>query len=262
MHVDRTQARGAFDAYVSGYDEQNPRIALKAEHTIRVAELCDEIARSLGLSSEDVDLAWLVGLLHDIGRFEQVRRYDSFNDRATVSHAALGIEVLFGTRGQKGIIRRFASSPEEDDLIRRAVALHSELGLPDGLDKRHRTFCNILRDADKIDILKVNCINTPEEIYGVSEREMAESIISDEVERAFYEHRCIPRTIKRSPIDLIVGHVCFAYELVYPTSLEIVLRQGHLQQILGRRFDDPKTDERFRRMGEHMRAWISEGTLR
>jgi putative nucleotidyltransferase with HDIG domain len=258
MHVDRTLARGAFDAYVSRYDARNPRIALKVEHTARVADLCDEIARSLGLSHEDVDLAWLVGLLHDIGRFEQVRRFDSFNDRATVSHAALGVEVLFSTREQGGIIRRFAPSPEEDDLIRRAVALHSELALPDRLDERDRTFCNILRDADKIDILKVNCINTAEEIYGVSEREMAESQLTDEVEQAFYEHRCIPRGIKKSPVDLVVGHVCFAYELVYPISLEIMLRQGHLQQILERRFDDPETDRRFRSMGRHMMEWVGE----
>ncbi|MBP3884017.1 MAG: HD domain-containing protein [Olsenella sp.] len=258
MHVDRTLARDAFEAYVSGYDARNPRIALKVEHTIRVAELCDEIARSLGLSPEEIDLAWLVGLLHDVGRFEQVRRYNSFNDRATVSHAALGVEVLFGTRAQEGIIRNFAPSPDEDGLIRRSVALHSELRLPDSLEERDRTFCNILRDADKIDILKVNCINTSEEIYGVSNREMAESILSDEVERVFYEHRCIPRDIKSSPIDLVVGHICFAYELVYPISLEIVLKQGHLQQILDRRFEDPDTDKRFRRMGQHIRMWACE----
>ena len=35
-----------------------------------VLSLSTEIAKSLNLSDEEVDLASLIGLLHDIGRFE------------------------------------------------------------------------------------------------------------------------------------------------------------------------------------------------
>lgn len=72
--IDRAQASAAFKAYTDAYDAANPRIALKIEHTYHVAEACDAVAREQGWSPQDIDLAWLCGLLHDMGRFEQLRR--------------------------------------------------------------------------------------------------------------------------------------------------------------------------------------------
>ena len=48
------------------------------------------------------DLAYLIALLHDIGRFEQIKRFNSFDDR-NVDHATLGVQVLF----DEGMIRQF-----------------------------------------------------------------------------------------------------------------------------------------------------------
>lgn len=256
MRIDRKRARSAFDHYVAAYGTDNPRITLKVEHTLRTASFAEEIARAEGLDADDVDLAWLLGLLHDIGRFEQVRRFDSFNDAATVSHAALGVEVLFSPG--PGNIRHFVEETDEDGLVRLAVGCHSALSIPTGLDERQRTFCNILRDADKIDILKVNHINSCEEIYGVTEADMCASVLTDAVERVFWEHRCVPRPIRRSPVDFLVGHACFVYELAFPQSLQIVEREGDLWQILGRTFDDEHTERRIRTMEAHLRQWVKD----
>ena len=95
LEIDRAKARAAFDAYVAPYDAGNPRVALKIEHTLRVAELAEEIARAQGFTPAGIDLCWLAGLLHDIGRFEQLRRWDTFNDRASADHAVIGVDVLF-----------------------------------------------------------------------------------------------------------------------------------------------------------------------
>lgn len=94
MKIDRARCLKAFEGYVAAYDPADPKIALKVEHTYRVAELAERIAADEGLTAEDVGLAWLCGLLHDIGRFEQVRRYGTFSDARSESHAALGVHVL------------------------------------------------------------------------------------------------------------------------------------------------------------------------
>ena len=94
--VDRDRARAAFEAYVGPYDIANPRIALKVAHTYRVAAIAERIAAAEGWTAEDIDLAWLCGLLHDIGRFEQLRLWDTFRDAGSASHAALGEAVLAG----------------------------------------------------------------------------------------------------------------------------------------------------------------------
>lgn len=129
-----------------------------------MAALCGRIAESLSLPQQDIDLAWLSGILHDVGRFEQLRRYNTFIDAQSVSHAALSVSVLF----DEGRIRDYLDDTNADTLLRAAVEWHSAFRLPDSLDERTQRFCQILRDADKIDILRVNVETPMEEIYNVT----------------------------------------------------------------------------------------------
>jgi len=251
MHVDRSRALEVFASYVASYDPTNPRIALKIAHTYRVAELCDRIA------PDQKDLAWLCGLLHDIGRFEQVRRFDTFNDARSVAHAQLGVDVLFGNADPNGPqIRTFVEDDSQDERIRMAIATHSDYRLPANLDERTRQLCDVLRDADKIDIIKVNCICPIHDIYGVTDKDMASSELSPEVVDVFYQHHTIPRGIRRYPADILVGHICFAWELVYPQSRSTAREQGYLDAMLNRRFTNERTQATFCAMAAHMRSCL------
>ena len=253
--MDRQHALDGFLRYVGDYDPDNPRIRLKIDHTLRVAPLCERIATSLGLPAPEVDLAWLAGLLHDIGRFEQVRRYDTFNDAASLPHAALSASVLFDDPGPDGrpLIRSFVEDDTDDGPLRIAIASHSDLRLPVDLDPRTRRLCELLRDADKIDILKVNCVCPIEDIYAVSEGDMRASRVSPACVELFYQHTCLPRGVRRHPADIMLGHICFAWEIVHGESLAIMREQGHLGQMLSRHWDLPETEAAFREMERHMR---------
>ena len=93
--IDLKNAKRLFDEYVANYDKDNPKVALKIEHTYRVMEASKNVAVSLGLDQDEIDLASLIGLLHDIGRFEQLKRYNCFIDSKTIDHALLGVQILF-----------------------------------------------------------------------------------------------------------------------------------------------------------------------
>ena len=118
MKLDRDRARRAFAAYAANYHAGDAKVALKISHTYRVAALCERIAKSLALPAGEVDLAWLCGLLHDVGRFEQLRLYGTFDDAKSMDHAAAGVQVLFG----RGAIRRYLKDRDEDRLLETAVA--------------------------------------------------------------------------------------------------------------------------------------------
>jgi len=263
MAIDRNRARRAFATYVKAYDPDDPKIALKVAHTWKVAGLCDQIAHQEGFAPELQDLAWLCGLLHDVGRFEQVRRYDTFYDAKSVSHAALGVEVLFGdARAQEGApaqtsMRDFCSDDAYDEAVRQAVGLHSAYELPDDLDERALALCNVVRDADKVDILRVNCACPPEDVYGLPEGELRQSPLSDEVEREFYRHRTVRADLRRHPADILVSHACFVWGLVYPTSVRLAREQGFALRMLSRPIDNPETVRRMAAMHEHMEMWFS-----
>ncbi|MBQ5346351.1 MAG: HD domain-containing protein, partial [Acidaminococcaceae bacterium] len=89
INIYRKKVEESFKNYVSNYDLTDVKVKLKVDHTFRVAALCDLIADELGLKEYDKDLAWLLGMLHDIGRFEQLRRFHTFRDALSVNHAEL-----------------------------------------------------------------------------------------------------------------------------------------------------------------------------
>ena len=84
-----------FTKYVSNYDLNDSKIRLKYNHCIRVMNLSHKYATILGFSKTDIELATLIGLLHDIGRFEQIKQYDSYDDLKTIDHADYSVEQLF-----------------------------------------------------------------------------------------------------------------------------------------------------------------------
>ena len=92
--IDLQHAKEAFERYLDGYDRENDKVKLKIVHTYGVVECSRKIAEGLKLSEEDRRLAEIIGLLHDIGRFEQLKRYDSF-EPGTMDHASFGVEILF-----------------------------------------------------------------------------------------------------------------------------------------------------------------------
>lgn len=92
--VDLRNAKEALENYLDGYERENDKVKLKIIHTYGVVECSRKIAEGLKLSEEDCNLAQIIGLLHDIGRFEQLKCYDSFEPE-TMNHAAYGVKILF-----------------------------------------------------------------------------------------------------------------------------------------------------------------------
>ena len=119
MELER--AKRKFEEYLSGYDRENDKVRLKIIHTYGVTEYSRQIAERLRLSEEDRELAQLIGLLHDIGRFEQLKRYDSF-EPDTMDHAGFGVQILF----TEGLIREFIEDGQWDPIIRTSIARHSD----------------------------------------------------------------------------------------------------------------------------------------
>lgn len=252
MFVDRRRALCAFAAYVRPYNAQDAKVKLKITHTYRVAALCERIAVSLALPEQDVDLAWLCGLLHDIGRFEQLRRYGTFNDALSIDHALCSVQVLY----EEGHIAEFADDAPPE--LRVAIREHSAYRLPEGLDDRTRLFCQLLRDADKVDILRVNVETPLEEIYNVSTEELLQSPVSPAVAQAFYAHHAVLRSLKQYPADNVVGHSSLVYELCYPESLRIVAEQGWLWRLMAFESRNPETNALLIQMRAHMRGWLED----
>lgn len=297
--INRKNVINAFAEYVRNYDPSDGKIKLKIDHTYRVAGMCQRIAESLGLSESDVDIAWLLGMLHDIGRFEQIRRFGTFNDAQSVDHAEFGADLLF----KEGLIRKFAegyyeeyelaSSGNEEagqaysrqkdcqkdckedcdegklnseqvkcnegklaGLLELAIRQHNKYRVKEGLTERQLMFCNILRDADKVDIFKVNAEVPMEIIYDVTTEELKNGIITKEVLESFYRKETVLKSLRKSAVDHIVGHISLLFELVYPESYRQAKEQGYVYKLLDFKSDVPEVDVEFGRMREYLDEFL------
>ena len=110
--VDILNCKQEFKKYISNYDINEPRINIKVIHMYHVAENARNIAKTIGLSEEEQDLAEIIGLLHDIGRFEQVRLYHTFSDKISINHAQKGVEILFEDK----LIKKFVQDETKYDI--------------------------------------------------------------------------------------------------------------------------------------------------
>lgn len=255
MQIDREHVKQLFKEYTDKYDVTDEKVRLKIDHTYRVADLCERIACSEQMPKEDVELAWLLGMLHDIGRFEQLRRYDTFSDAKSVDHAALGADILFGA--QK-LIRQYISQDCEDELIETAIRVHSAYRVPKDLPERTARLCHVLRDADKVDILRVNVETPTEEIYNTTTEKLKNEEVTDAVMASFYEHHATLRSIKRTAVDHVVGHISLVFELIYGESLRIVKEQGYLEKLLHFESENPRTREQFAELRREMGKWLEK----
>lgn len=253
--IDRARIKQEFALYTGAYDATKEKIKLKIIHTYRVAELCEEIAISLGMSQEDRDLAWACGMLHDIGRFEQLRRYDTFVDSESIDHAEFGIQLLFG---EERLIRRFFEQPEGLEILRDAIFYHSAYRLPEDMDERTHTFATILRDADKVDIFRVNIESPLEEIYNTTTQELYSCEVTEEVMEAIRQGHTVLRSLKRTPVDHVAGHIALAFELVYPRSLTLAKEQGYFDRMLGFASENPKTQAQFEEIRRRMEQFYEQ----
>ena len=251
MRIDRQRVKERFASYTRGYDPEDTKIALKIAHTYRVADYCEQIARSIGLADDEVEFAWLSGMLHDIGRFEQVKRYNTFLDSQSVDHAEFGADLLFG---ENGFIGDYIDDRSWDPMLEIVIRQHNKYRMDAAISGKTLVFCNILRDADKVDIFRVNVETPMEEIYNVSSDVLFSSGVSEKVMEQVRERHAINRDIMNSPAEHLIGHIALTFELVYEKSREIAKEQGYLYKM----FDFPTRNESTKKALTEIRSLIDD----
>ena len=142
-----------FKNYVRAGRESDPvdqrNLDLKEEHTDRVGAAMARLTAALGLAANGRRLAAVTALFHDLGRFRQYRQYRTFRDADSDNHAKLSLWELNRHR----LLHEL--DPGERQLIGRAIIFHNRLRLPDHLDPASLLYSRLIRDADKVDILRV-----------------------------------------------------------------------------------------------------------
>ena len=228
--IDLINAKRVFDEYVNDFDKNNQKIVLKIEHTYRVMEAAKNVAISLNLTQDDIEIATLIGLLHDIGRFEQLKRYNCFIDSKTVDHALLGVQILF----DDGLIDKFNIKQKDYQLIYKAIFNHNKYEVAKDLNEYELLHCKIIRDADKIDIFKTGLLETFEAFLDSNQCVLENDIISEQIYQTFMNNKSILSTTRRTDLDRWVSFLALIFDLNYQYSCNYVYQQDYITKLVKR----------------------------
>lgn len=247
-----------FNSYVKtfldGHADTDYRrnIILKKDHSERVRREIIDLGKELGLNQSDLEIADFLGLYHDIGRFEQYRRYGTFRDGVSKDHAAIGLRVIREENFAEHLDR------EDRDLVLTAIKLHNKARLPEDLSERELFFSRLLRDADKLDIWKVVT-----DYYDRRKVERNSAIeldlpdiptVSDEVYRALLEKKVVDFHHMHNLNDFKLLQMGWVFDLNFSSSLRKVAERGYMEKIMAVLPDLPE----IRRIYDVIRSHIPE----
>ena len=248
MSIDIAKAKKVFLDYTDNYDKANPRILLKVNHILRVSALSKKIATELGLSKEEIELAELIGLLHDIGRFEQIKRYNTFIDRDSINHGEFGAKILF----EDGLIKDFLDTREYDKTIEKAIINHNRAEIEPNLDERTLLQCKIIRDSDKTDIYYTLLTDTIENTYET--KDFKGMKISKEMEEDFFKYHNINYAHRKNPLDTAVCHLAYIFDYNFECAKEIVRKNKYIETLIENlEIEDDETNQTIQEMYEEIK---------
>lgn len=240
--IDIDKVNQVFDEYVSNYDMSNEMINLKYFHTYRVCEQSLNICKSLGLDEEDTRIAYLIALLHDIGRFEQERRFGTYNDQESMDHGDFGCTLLF----EEALIRKFIEDNKYDEIIRKAICYHNKFSIEEDCDEKELLHSKIIRDADKIDII----YNVVE--LGYIRLSDDDSKISEKVKEDFCYERSVHFSHKNSRNDRIMTMFGFIFDLNFEYSYKYFKDNGFINKMFAKLKNKDIFEEYVERINEYV----------
>ena len=230
---DLNNLKAWFFQYVQSFHSIDPIVqeamVLKEKHSLRVCNEIRNIGKELGLDDNNMRLAEAMALFHDIGRFEQYTRYQTFVDKKSENHGELGVKVL---QQEKALA---ALDEETQELILKAISYHNRLSVPEDESAVCIYFSKLLRDADKLDIF--NLVST---YYYVDHAERSAAVeldlpdlpeVSAEIMDSLQEGKMISMQQLRSLNDFKLLQMAWVYDINCQPTFQMIHERGYLKKI-------------------------------
>ncbi len=251
--IDLIKAENEFKKYAQTYDMSLDGISRKYVHSFRVMKISKEIAKSLNLNNEETELATLIGLLHDIARFEEFVRYNNYDVKYKFDHGDYAVKIL----EENNFIRKFIETDKYDKLIFTAIKNHNKFKLEDNLDKYTLLQCKIIRDADKVDIFYEATKmfwNTDDEINKIENSKILDSYYNN-----FLDKKLILRVPEQQTIDELVACMAFIFDLNFKYSFQKTKSEDYINKTLDRfKYKEPETIERIKHIKDVANEFINQ----
>ena len=223
-------------SFLTGKTFSDSPLVLKIDHTARVCDNICHLGRFIDLTSGQMCMAEAIGLFHDLGRFEQYRRYRTFNDRQSANHASLGIDVLKETAVLDSL------PADEKTMIIEAIRFHNAPVLPGNKPPSSMVFMHLIRDADKLDIWKIfaDCYRNHQRVEPAIVQHLPDlPVWREKIVNAIIEKRVAKFQDMKSLNDFKLLQLSWVFDLHFSETLRQAKKRGDLFAIARSLPDDP-----------------------
>lgn len=232
------EAEEEFKKYTNTFDLEEKAIEGKYYHTFRVEDNCSVIANSIFEKDkkdveENVNLAKIIGLFHDLGRFEQYQIFHTFADKDSFDHAKRSEEIIIENGYNDKFVIYDDLIKNKDEIINFAVRNHSKYRIEETNDENKIIFSNIVRDADKLDIVKECSEGLFDSYYhdnNIKNGKFKEIYLNQVLNKQELDRK--GKEIE--PIDHLLIYVGFIFDMNYRKSLEILKENDYINKIFDR----------------------------
>ncbi|SPF34500.1 conserved hypothetical protein [Candidatus Desulfosporosinus infrequens] len=203
--------------------EVEANLRYKKEHSLRVRDYMLTLGQELQLDTNQLFLAEVIGLFHDVGRFEQYVKYHTFKDHESEDHAELGLLVLEREQILAGRV-----SELEKEIIYTAIRNHNQRVIDENVGGDTLLFCQLIRDSDKLDIFEqiINFYEDPKRTPHLAvEENHKDQRYSPEIIQGILSGEQISYTSVKTPVDLKLIRLSWLLNLTFPAALEIAKRK-------------------------------------
>lgn len=249
--IDLDKAEKEFIKYSERFNIQDSLLKRKQLHSLRVGDLSRQIAQKMKLSDEEIQIATLIGLLHDIARFEQFTKYGTFRDRESIDHGDLGVAIL----KKDDYIKTYIEDEKYKDIIYVAIKNHNKYKIEENLTDEELFFSKLIRDADKIDIL-YECISI---FWKGKEESINQSILSNEMYEQFKKQKLIKIEKDRNynTIDDMLITLAYTFDINFKESYKYIKEQDYINRIMQRfNFKNIETKEKVKELINLLNKYI------
>ena len=225
----------AFNNHVEQFDTSDTNITRKIIHSNNVAKNACNIAKSLNLDKDNVELATAIGYFHDIARFKQWQRFKTYSDKLSFDHGDEALNILF----KQKLIEKFKVDKKYYNIIAFCVKNHNKFNI--SINELETEFkdeffnseqmilhAKIVRDADKLDLYRI----MKEGKMPAFNSEYKSGGITKEVLDNFRAKKLIEPKFINTVLDRVVAQAALVYDFNFEYTKQAFIKNNYYEVVV------------------------------
>lgn len=243
-----TKIMKVFEQYIKKFDMNKGNVKSMYFHSIKMMELCKDIASNLGVfTEEEIIVCGLIGLFHDIGMFSnKYKNCLTLEDNTDKSKES--IDILFDN---DKLIRNITDDKKYDDIIKIAIYCQNKNGLPKGFDKKVLYFCMVVKDAHVIENFRM-VTNYPYMDMHI------DNFPNDLVYNDFKKYRVISSKVSDNDADKILEIMSLVFGVHFQYSYKLLKEEDCVNRLVNTlKISNKGINKFFTQIGSVLNVYIA-----